>query len=101
MTTKQTIIAELKNGPQTSYRLGIVTNRPQPSVRRTIGELRSRGWGIDSTGTGLDAMYRLTSRTPLSEFQDRVSSQADGDHGEGEDASTDAFDTNIDAGDSV
>lgn len=98
MTTKQTILNELRRGPQTSYGLSNATDRPQPSVRRSIGMLRAAGWGIESTGTGLDAMYRLTGETPLSEYLARTLAvpQADGDDG-----TTTAFDTDIDAGDSL
>jgi len=85
MTTKQTIIQQLSLGPQTSYALGVATNKPQPSVRRSIASLRKDGYDIYSTGSGLNAEYRLVNARP------QAVSQADGH--------ADAYDTDIDAGD--
>jgi hypothetical protein len=86
MSTKQTVLNYLGYGPQTSYALGVYANRPQPSVRRIIGSLRAEGHNIVTEGTGLDQSYRLVKASaPVA--------QADGDQ-------SDAFDTDIDAGDS-
>jgi hypothetical protein len=64
MSTKQIILEQLSLGPQTSYALGVATNRPQPSVRRSVASLRKDGYDIASDGTGLEATYRLVNARP-------------------------------------
>lgn len=81
--TKQLILAALRNGPQTSYALGVTTDKPQPSVRRTIGSLREDGYDIRTSGTGLNATYTLVEYSASTTTQEDI----------------DAFDTDIDAGD--
>lgn len=88
--TKQTILKALQQGPQTSYALGVATNQPQPSVRRVIGTLRKDGYEIATEGTGMNALYSLAT-TVVAHPSPRAVSQADG--------FADAYDTDIDAGD--
>ena len=59
MSTKQTILQLLSLGPQTSYALGVATNRPQPSVRRSVATLRLDGYDIITRGHGVTAEYVL------------------------------------------
>lgn len=85
------IIRQLSYGPRTSYALSVASGLTQPSVRATIGRLRAKGLAIDTVGAGLDAQYWLRGVAPIDNY--RAVSQGDGDRGE-------AFDTDIDAGDS-
>ncbi len=79
------IIRQLSYGPRTSYALSVASGLTQPSVRATIGRLRKGGLAIETLGTGLDAQYRL---------------QGSGDQSK-EVEPLDAYDTDIDTGDSI
>ena len=55
---KAFIIRQLADGPMTAYRLAQMLDCPEPSVRRTLHQLRADGYNITFSPVGLGE-YRL------------------------------------------
>lgn len=62
-TRYQRIIDILTSGPASASAIASQLNAPEASIRRTVQELRQRGWRIDDA-RDFNGQYRLLVNTP-------------------------------------
>lgn len=84
--TQTEILRQLGTGPKSGDQLAYATGVKQPSVRRSIQDLRRAGWEIAYGTTSFYSTYTL-HKTPAAAAA--------------EPSDVPAFDTGIDSGDSI